>query len=287
MQYHPYFKLQLLHRYYAEHICADFIIAPTAACQRLLRNHRCVFKPSVNGFQMLVPLEHNQRPVVPLTESLSWVFVLRLKNPNFVSFTQFESEYQASQSLYVFSNDGFKVPGSSDLGTTVVQRQAKLPADRSPLEAQCAATLAALPFSQRSSVFGLVILYNNGSLAQDFSDMSEFNIRFAAKQQVWTYYLVADKGTSTKTFSIQDERAELTFSSVKINPRDRIVTAIQQRFPDRQPILLQSSRPIPCQQYGRPNLQLLKQGHSKPWIPHLPNPPNHHGTQVINLLEDV
>lgn len=289
MHYQPYFRLQLFHPYYRDQICPDFGIVPSQACERLLKGHRLVLKPSVNGLEVLVPLDTAQQPLIPLAPALTFTFLLQLQNPAFVSLTQFDVAYNASRSLYVASNDGLDHPGTLTLPAEIIAREAlNSPATHSPvsLVARCAA-IAEVHTRQHSPLFGVVEIRNNGSLSPDFSQCSNFKLTFAAKQQIWAYYLVTHVNDVTGVFSIQDKAAEITFAEATIDPSDRIVTAIQQRFPDSHAVLLKSQTPVPCRATGRPHLQLLKQGHSKPWIPHLPNPPNPHGAQVINLLEEV
>ncbi|NER78564.1 MAG: hypothetical protein F6K42_03105 [Leptolyngbya sp. SIO1D8] len=289
MRYQTYFGLKLFHNYYQQQVCPNFSIKPTPDCQHRLLGYRMILKSSINGFQLLMPLKDAQQPMFPLAESEVFTFLLTLTNSAFISFTQLAPEYQPNRSLYVFSNETLTEPGSPELTSTLIQR-ATLTAPKanlSPLEARAARAIATLDLPQRSTIFGLVEIHNNGSLAADFSRSSDFRIRFVAKQQVWTYYLVANRGTPTEAFSIQDKDTEITFAHTTPDPRDRVLTAIQDRFPNSQPILLRSATAIPCREMGKPNLQLLKVGHTKPWIPHLPNPPNQQGTQVINLLEDV
>ena len=286
MHYQPYYTLQLFHSYYADNICPDVAIEPTPACQRLLQSYRLVLKPRLNGITLLVPLETAKKPVIPLDTSMVFSFLLQLKTPNFVKFTQLAPQYQPGQSLYAFTNHTYKKPGTLELKPNIIQRSVQ-PTDPSSLAGRCAAILATLSPHQRHTTFGLVNIHHNKSLATNFSQPTHFQITFTAKQQVWNYYLVANKGTQETTFSIKDKGAAITFEAAPIVAQDPVVTAIQDRFPNTQTIRFQSTQPIPCQQLAKPNLQLIKQGHTKPWLPHLPNPPNQSGTQVINLLEEL
>ncbi len=309
MQYQSYFNLSLHHSFYHRPICPDLVLAPTLACQCLLKGHRLVLKPGVNGLQLLIPIGPDQRPVLPLDESLILTFLLKLKKPDFASFTQLESQYQPGRSLYVFSNEENNDPGDLALRPTIVQFQRLLqiamehassepessthpPLENiSPLEVRCAA-IAELKTTQRGQIFGLVEIHHRGFLVQDFSQNIEFTIPFSAKERVWSYYLVTDQATPANSFSILDQGTEdpenrLQFSVAQSDLDDRVLASIQQRFPESRTVLLRSDAPVVCREIGRPNLQLIKAGHAKPWIPHLPNPPNQHGTQVINLLDDL
>jgi hypothetical protein len=115
----------------------------------------------------------------------------------------------------------------------------------------------------------------------------EVIIPFEGKEQIWHYYLVAEKGTLNNVFSIKDQENLLTFQTVPRDTSDRIWSGLEQRFPDSQTILLRSETPVACLDIGKPQLQLIKQGVDKPWIPHLPNPPNQHGISVINLCQEL
>ena len=203
---------------------------------------------------------------------------MQLNNLALASFTQLDPDYDAVQSLYAFSNDDLTSPGIAEMTPSLMQRAEFNQGG-----------MAKEPISfGADKVFGVVKIYNNGSLSTaNILQTSEFQIRFPVKQQVWKYYLITAKNGSSSPFSIQDKDANISFSQSDIEPSDRILSLIQNRFPTSQPLLFQSEQPVPCQAMGRKNIQLLKQGHNQPWISHLPNPPNHHGCQVINVLEDV
>ncbi|MDJ0703444.1 MAG: hypothetical protein QNJ46_09210 [Leptolyngbyaceae cyanobacterium MO_188.B28] len=288
MHYQRCFSLKIFHEYYRDGVCSDFSIEPTRACQKLLNGHRLLIKPTVNGLWVLRPLDGEQQPVFPLAESVTLTFLLKLKNPAFISFTQLDAGYSAIASLYSFSNQTLQTPGTMDLPSVLVQRSALHPANSgaSDLETRLA-KIAELKTAERRTVFGVVDIRNNGSIPTNGSTVSEFRMPFAAKAKVWKYYLIAAKTSQSSAYSIHDEDAGIVFAPVELDPSDRVVSAIRYRFPESRPVLFQSETQVPCQEAGRQNIQLLKTGHTKPWIPHLPNPPNHHGAQVINLLEDV
>ena len=288
MHYQRCFSLSIFHDYYKDHTCSDFTIEPTRVCQKLLSGHRLILKPTVNGLWVLMPVNGEQQPIFPLAESLTFTFLLKLKHPGLLSFTQLDADYSAIASLYSFSNQTLTTPGVANLPAVLMQRSDLHPANPALTDLTTRlAKITELNSAERKTVFGVVEIHNNGSLSTRPPTISEFRITFAAKAQIWKYYLVAAKTSQSSPFSIQDKNAEIAFVPKELDPSDRVATAIQHRFPDSQPVLFQSETQIPCQETGRQNIQLLKNGHTKPWIPHLPNPPNHHGSQVINLLEDV
>ncbi len=320
MYYQTYFKVSLLHKYYQRGICPDFELEPTRTCLRLLKGHRLVLKPSINGLQLLIPFKSKQRPLLPLDKSMIFTFLLKLKNPDFASFTQFEpKKYHPSRHLYVFSNEENNKPSDLALEPTIIrfQKLVKIAMaqalsepepsthlvleNSSPLEKRCAA-IAELKTTQRGQIFGLVEIHHRGFLVQNSNQNKEFTIHFTPKKQHWSYYLVTDKATDANSFSIQDQgtdepKEKLHFESLKVETedltKDRIFDSIKQRFPESQTVVLRSDAPVECREIGRQNLQLIKFGQTKKpgqtklWIPHLPNPPNQHGIQVINLLDDL
>lgn len=288
MHYQRCFSLSIFHDYYRDHTCSDFTIEPTRACQKLLSGHRLILKPTGNGLWVLMPVNAEQQPIFPLAESVTFTFLLKLRNPALISFTQLEADYSVIASLYSFSNLSHETTGIANLSAVLVQRSELPPTNPAPTDLTARlAKITELNTTERKTVFGVVEIHNNGSLPTSPLPMSEFRITFTAKAQIWKYYLVAAKTSQSSPFLIQDKQAEIAFVPTELDPSDRVATAIQHRFPDSQPVLFQSETQILCQETGRQNIQLLKNGHTKPWIPHLPNPPNHHGAQVINLLEDV
>lgn len=295
MPYQPYFSLNLFHNYYQQKSCADFVVEPTRATQRILKGHRLLLKPSENGLQILVPLQtEQQQPVIPLANSLKFTFLLRLTNTDFINFTQLAPNYRPHSSLYVFSNNPPSDADPLTLTSSLLDLEflSKPTAEQSPLEARCSA-IAELHTVQRSKIFGVVEIYHNDFLASDFNQNHQFKITFEPRKlDYWAYYLVANQATTAESFSIKDDQGDITFSPPLVNPEDRISAEIQNRFPQSQTILIKSDVPVVCREIGRPHLQLLKKngnqnGSSELWIPHLPNPPNRHGTQVINLIEEL
>ncbi|MGD2180608.1 hypothetical protein [Lusitaniella coriacea] len=258
MHYQRFFSISIFHEYYRNKICSDFSIEPTQLCWKLIRGHRLILKNTANGLLMLMPVDEAQNPRFPLEKNIIFTFLLKLKNPRFASITSLDSDYRTN--LYTFSNQTLTEPGIATLSPAILQREK----------------------AEQNNAFGIVEIHNNASLEE-----SEFQIKFSAKERCWKYYLIASTNGQSAPFSIQDRNSEIKFIQTEIETRDRVVEEIQHRFPNSQPYLFQSETPIPCQEAGRQNIQLLKQGQTKPWIPHLPNPPNQHGTQVINALEDV
>ena len=294
MQYQRLFRLAIAHDYYSDKICSNFVVEPTQNCCKLIKSHRLLLKPQSDGLWVMMPVTDSQQPLMPFADDASFTFLLKLNSASFLTFTNLAAEYDATQSLVVFSSDDLS---ESDLGTGTVSLKSSLlqlselkqaKAEQSAL-AQRLSALGCLSTARQAGVFGLVELSAKAALLAAEAGTSEagtFKASFAAKQQTWKYYLIADNGQSD-TFSIADKDAAISFVLTEIDAGDRLLATIQHRFPNSQPVLFQSQQPVPCQKAGRQNIQLLKAGHTQPWIEHLPNPPDQHGIHVLNLMQEL
>ena len=302
MQYQSLFNLNIFHDYYQDNVCSDFKIDLTQACQKIIRGHRLLVHSTRNSFSVLMPVDvsngSSKQPMIPFSDSFTFTFLLTLNNPDFTSFTQLDSSHDPLDSLYVFSNQTISRPSDRDdmtpyrLKPTSVSRSAlqQSHGNQSALE-QRLSRIVDLRISTRRQVFGVIEIHNNSSLpmnsVMDSHDPVEFQIGFTVKKRIWKYYLVAGDSTQPTTFSIHDKDSNITFSQTEIESGDRVLAQIRHRFPSSQPILFQSNEAIPCQEKGRRHIQLIRTGQQQPWIQHLPNPPDQHGTQVINALEEL
>lgn len=291
MPYQPYFSLSIRHSYYRQQDCSDVSLAPTQGCQNFLQRHRCLAKSDGRGLHVLVSLDDQQRPLIPLDEGAIFTFLLKLNNPKFTNFTQLDAGYQPGRHFYVFSNENIDAGDEWELRSQVFSFQDLHQKNASPLLTRCAA-IAELNTLQRRQIFGVVEIHPRNNFGQVTDQPPAFKIGFTAQARRWSYYLVTDQSVAADAFSIRDQdtnaqRQKLSFSRVDSDASDRLIATIQQQFPHSQTVVFQSDTPVPCQDQGRAHLQLMKRGHNTAWLPHLPNPPNDHGIQVINLLTDV
>lgn len=279
MNYETLISLRIFHEYYQSEICPDFFVEPTPACLRFLQGHRLIMKTMDHGICIIAPMASPQQRLIPLPETTTFTFQLTLANSAFASFTEFDRHYSPSNSFYHFSNQSN--PNGSELTPVLVPRSKKNDPKNTKI------TPLAPPLAP--SAFGLVTILYNPSKSLPPDGYKDFHIRFSSKKQVWKYYLIAANSDQAASFSIQAEKANISFSNTEIPVDDRVLGFIHHHFPNSYPVLFLSDHPIPCQEMGKPDLQLIKAKAGKPkaWIEHLPNPPNHHGTQIINVLQEV
>ncbi|NEP52147.1 MAG: hypothetical protein F6K65_26460 [Moorea sp. SIO3C2] len=277
MRYKQLFELSILHDYYRDKVCPDLSVEPTPECSRVLRGHRLIVKNKVNGIVVIAPVDSEHKPWVELAEDLRFTFILKIKNQDFLDFTDIEWKPVDNVS-YLFSNERNTKIGVSNLEIIPPQ-------------------LCYIKVPRVQTIFGIVDIYNNSSMSKDLNQGSDYKITFNAKKQPWYYYLVTDQLTNGDEFLIEDKdptrKPEIKFTrstSADAENTDPIFSALNQQFPQSQQYCFKSDSEIACQEAGRQNIQLLikkknELGDPTLWIDHLPNPPNHNGIQVINALK--
>ena len=81
----PFIELTLNHEYYADGSCTDFVIEPSPATEKLLRNHRCVLKTSAVGLRIFIGALESGAPLIPPSTDAVFSFHMRLNNKDFTS----------------------------------------------------------------------------------------------------------------------------------------------------------------------------------------------------------
>jgi len=103
MKYTPLYEVMVTHAYYEKGLCRDFDIVPSEATRGLLRNHRCLIRHLPNGIRIMTQAFDDNQPMIPISETQTFVFHLKLKNPHFSKFTDL-SEF-ANHQPPLFCND--------------------------------------------------------------------------------------------------------------------------------------------------------------------------------------
>ena len=106
MKFLPIFTLRVMHTYYKDSRCPDFIIQPDKQTVRLVSKHRCVIKPFSDGLRMLTLVDENKKPLIALPKEVKFTFHLRLQNPDFVLFTNLSDFNDRSAPVYTNADLG-------------------------------------------------------------------------------------------------------------------------------------------------------------------------------------
>ncbi|NEP05360.1 MAG: hypothetical protein F6K34_11355, partial [Okeania sp. SIO4D6] len=148
--------MSIFHEYYRDNICPDFLVEPTIKCSKILSGHRLIVKNKVNGIVVVAPVDSENKPEFELAENLQLTFKLKLKNKNFIDFTEIDWK-PVDNSIYQYNNQNHTQIGESDLEITQTQL-----------------SIQKLPKGQ--NIFGIVDIYNNSSLPKKMSKSSEYKI---------------------------------------------------------------------------------------------------------------
>ena len=275
MRHKQLFELSILHDYYQSRICPDFSIEPTTECSKILKGHRLIVKNKVNGIVVIAPVDSKQIPWIKLADNLQLTFILKLKNTDFIDFTDIDWE-PINNNIYQFSNKFSNNEENTQIGPP------ELVINKPELSEQ--------KLSRGQNIFGIVNIYNNDSMPKSLDQESEYTITLKAKEHHWRYYLVSDSVTNGNEFLIEDQdpTRDPKIKFTKTEKTDPVLSALNQQFPQSQQYLFESESEIACQEESRKNIQLLikqsqKKGESTTLIEHLPNPPNRNGIKVINI----
>ncbi|NEQ75377.1 MAG: hypothetical protein F6K23_21385 [Okeania sp. SIO2C9] len=292
MIYKKLFELSILHEYYTNQLCPDFILEPTIECRKILSGHRLIVKNKVNGIVIIAPIapDDETQPQIELAENLQFTFLLKLKNQKIVNFT--ERDFQGSIFFNLqqkqldyglrcpsFSNKNSVQPGIVPLEEdTVILYYQDLP-KTDKLKETIKLSYEDLPGGQ--IVWGIIIIDNNDSMAVDFSQSSDYQITFETKEQKWRYYVITN--SLKDELSIKDNEGKISFSDFKeLQSGDPILDILNGQFPNGNKYFSESRRKIPCQEAGIKSISFSKS--SSVLIENLPNPPNDNIIQVPGLL---
>jgi hypothetical protein len=272
MFYQQLFELSILHNYYQNQVCPDLIVEPTIECLKILRGHRLILKNKINGIVVIAPVDLEHKPWIELKDNLQFTFILKLKNPEFIDFTDIEWQ-PINSDIYCFNNQKIDQIAATELEANTTK-------------------LSERNLSGGQNLLGIVDIYNNLSMPKKLNQMCEYKITFKSKKQQWKYYIVTDMITNEDNFLIAakdtNTKEKITFTRITSMETDPIISVVKQKFPQSQQHIFQSDTKIACQEGGIKDIQLLntKDGKSSNvWIEHLPNPPNATGVQVINVLK--
>jgi len=92
IRYEKLFEVEIYHNFYTNRISADFMIAPTAICRRLLRQYSLLFRTTVKGFAVFYEVApaggDDGLPLKPIAEEVRFSFILRARNPLLTNYSE-------------------------------------------------------------------------------------------------------------------------------------------------------------------------------------------------------
>ena len=102
--YNKLLNISLMHEYYADNVCKDFILQPTTSTLQLLRNFGILIKSVPNGAFLLYEASDGiGTPKFPIDQDMKLTFIFNLQNSLFPNFTNVVFSPEPS-SVYYFNN---------------------------------------------------------------------------------------------------------------------------------------------------------------------------------------
>lgn len=249
------FDLSLEHTYYADRRCPDVAIEPTAATEKLLKNHHCVLKKLIGGIKIYSTVDDQRKLYIPLREKAVFSFRLQVLNQEFFLFTDF-AHIPEPPGFPIYTNNTNAPVESGEL--SVISLPSKPP--RCFAEAQ-------IHFASSLPSMGI--------------DASSFKITFPAKKALWEYYVVTnviDEGANF-TIKIPENEHAIDFNEyTELNPADNVVAMLKQQYPTTNKSNMKkhrifhfvSNQLIACHQKAKKDIQLKL--NDSTLLANLPNP---------------
>ncbi len=97
------FTVGLLHNYFANQLCNDFVITPTNATATLLSGHNMVVRQQASQFYAGIKTDGTTKPFIVPEEGLQLTFMLQLTAPLFFNYTNLPLSW-APGNIYHFTN---------------------------------------------------------------------------------------------------------------------------------------------------------------------------------------
>ncbi|MDD1606920.1 MAG: hypothetical protein LUQ28_01375 [Methylococcaceae bacterium] len=249
MKYEQLLSISLKHSYYRDGLCPDFTVIPQKVTETMLRNHRCVVKPKVNGINIYIPTDEAKIPIIKFTNGTQLSFNLRLKNPEFSLYTDF-SQLPSNGNFQLVDTKQDQWFGTDVFATINIQRDFnKIDESASTIE---------LAFFTKQVRWVYYLVTNQGNNDNDF--------------------LITFSGQGSPSF---------TWKQITIAESDKISSLLANEYPKMRRLCFVSEQDIPCGESGLKNIQ-LSFGQNK-IFENLPSPPlrNYYRTNVDNTHQQA
>jgi hypothetical protein len=107
VRYFPLFTVECLHDYFAAGRCGSLGFRPTPACQRLLEQYQCLFKPMPGGRMVVGATQDSVNVLTRYDERTPFAFDLVSSDPSLLTYTDSQAvpgTTTSAESVHYFSN---------------------------------------------------------------------------------------------------------------------------------------------------------------------------------------
>ena len=264
MKFTRLFRLELRHDYHANNRCTDFDLVPTAATQKRLKQQRMRLRTFGYGLEVLAEITASDELFIDLGTGIELEFLLLLRNPAFVQFTQLPTLTPLTTEEQANGSQKWNAYSTSTLGEN----------DRAMPHSELLTSRTEAPAYSRAWAVAQVAL--NSNITNNIGSAPTYTITFSARSETWKYYLLTEP--TSADYQVVDGLAEVSFSKTNMTQEptpDQLSQRLLTQYPDATTYLFESSLPVAYSQLGRKHLNLRKDGALV--IEHLPVPANGQG----------
>lgn len=103
INYSYFFRVELLHKYFANNVCNDFFITPSAQTQLVIKGSKMLAKQHGNTLYTALQTDDANNAFIIPSDKLVLTFFLQLNNSLFYNYTNLPSVFKPGK-LYYFTN---------------------------------------------------------------------------------------------------------------------------------------------------------------------------------------
>lgn len=244
MKYVPILGVSVRHTYYTDQRCPDFAIEPSAATERLARNHRLLLRIRPDGVTVAGAVAEGGDLFIALSPDATFVFHLRLHNPDFALFTNLDDVDAQAAPRY---------------------KNGSVPAPYEPLALGSLQDPDRLP----DGVFATAEVAYGSAASPAATGYREFGVEFTASRARWSYYCITDLAPEAGKLTISDGAGTDPVVFGPANTRDvvaqpdaadPIAGMLAERYPDLRRLRFISDKAVVSLDRAHQRLELRLDG---------------------------
>src|SRR6478736_7743256 len=113
INYSYFFRVELLHKYFAKGVFNDFTITPSRQTQAALRGNKMITKQYGNRLYAGMEVDDAGKAIMVPSNNLQLTFFLTLNNPLFFNYTNLPFTVQSGK-VYYFTNRNDNINNSKN-----------------------------------------------------------------------------------------------------------------------------------------------------------------------------
>jgi len=244
MKYVPILGVSVRHTYYTDQRCPDFVIKPSADTERLARNHRLILRIRPDGVTVAAAVDQGGDMFIALSPSATFVFQLRVNNPDFALFTNLEEAERQAAPRYT---NGAALAPYESLSLGSHQNPDRLP----------------------RGLFATAEIAYGAAASPAATGYREFGVEFTASHARWSYYCITDLAPEAGKLTIYDAAGTnaVVFGSgntrdvvARPDPADPIAGMLAERYPNLRRLRFISDELVASRDRAHQQLELRLDG---------------------------